>query len=157
MRLNHLTIWVFFFFFLMALKKPCFSFSLTGSGGFMTMASAAVLRGKGVKLFTTICNHKVKIKLWLLFRHGWNARAQSENTGRKCGDQTHLQHEMTTAAQRKPEHYENTLRVLFFEQHNGRYVQKPMNFLFTLYYVHFQSFIFTINITFHGSTQSNII
>lgn len=27
----------------MALKKPCFSFSLVGSGGFMAMASAAVL------------------------------------------------------------------------------------------------------------------
>lgn len=30
----------------MALKKPCFSFSLAGSGGFMTIASAVVLRGK---------------------------------------------------------------------------------------------------------------
>lgn len=44
--LNDLTICVFFFFFLMALKKPCFSFSLVGSGGFMTIASAAVLHGK---------------------------------------------------------------------------------------------------------------
>ena len=41
--LNDLTICVFFFFFLMALKKPCFSFSLAGSGGFMTIASAVVL------------------------------------------------------------------------------------------------------------------
>lgn len=48
--LNNLTIWVFFFFFLMALKKPCFSFSLVGSGGFMTIASAAVLQGKCGKL-----------------------------------------------------------------------------------------------------------
>lgn len=49
--LYDLTICVFFFFFLMALKKPCFSFSLVGSGGFMTIASAVVLQGKCKELF----------------------------------------------------------------------------------------------------------
>lgn len=59
-NLNGLTICVFFFFFLMALKKPCFSFSLVGSGGFMTIASAADLRGKWGKKVSYTWGHLKK-------------------------------------------------------------------------------------------------
>lgn len=38
------TIWDFFFFFFIARKKPCFSFSLDGSEGFNTTVSGPVLQ-----------------------------------------------------------------------------------------------------------------
>lgn len=38
------TIWDFFFFFFIARKKPCFSFSLDGSEGFNTTVSGPVLK-----------------------------------------------------------------------------------------------------------------
>lgn len=40
----------FFFFFFMARKKPCFSFCLGTSGGFMTMASELFLEMKSLKV-----------------------------------------------------------------------------------------------------------
>lgn len=63
--LNDLTICVFFFFFLMALKKPCFSFSLVGSGGFMTIASAVVLHSQSNVYFRhKVANSKEVFSTW---------------------------------------------------------------------------------------------
>ena len=47
---GNLTVLVgFFFFFFIDLKKPCFSFSLAGSGWFITIASAVLLKLPGHK------------------------------------------------------------------------------------------------------------